>query len=96
MIMNGEEKKMVIRLEERITNIQDDIKEIKIMVGSIQGCINSNEMAISKLDNSLANHIKDHRLIASLSKDQWTKIVSICAVISAVVGIVSYIVTMVV
>jgi len=48
-------------MDERINAICSDIREIKSMISAYNKCINTNEMAIMRLDTTLADHLKSHK-----------------------------------
>ena len=71
---------MLVRLEERIIAIQNNIKDIKTTVGGIQGCINGNESAILETRTILNSHLDQ-------GKHSWKITAVIVSIISLVVSI---------
>ena len=59
--MNGKESVQIARIDERCVRMHDDIKELKKCFENSQHCVNINELAISKLDTTLTNHLKAHK-----------------------------------
>ena len=85
--MNDKDRVILGRLIEKSKNMHDDIKDIKNSVNKITGCVNSNELCITKLDTTMKNHFRSHR--AGRSWIQWIPIMVTAwiAVIALILGL---------
>jgi len=61
--MNKKENGLIIRLDERVKRMHDDIHSILNKMDSIQGCINSNELAITTLKQQFTDHLTAHKAL---------------------------------
>ena len=59
--MNNEEKSLIIRLDERVKNMHDDIKEIIDTTKGVKGCVNNNTKSMVRIDTTLKNHLSGHK-----------------------------------
>lgn len=54
-------KVTIARLEERMINVQETLKELKNMVSNIRGCVESNEKEVNELKGKFSSHLDEHR-----------------------------------
>lgn len=81
--MNNNDRRLIVRLDERVKSVQTDISEIKESVKSIHGCISDNEVSIVKVDTRLDDHLKNHVFSIQISKKNWAIISGFAALVSA-------------
>ena len=93
--MNSNDKKLIIRLDERVKSIQQDIGELKGMIGKVSNCINTNELSITKLDTKFSDHIKSHDEINQISRKNWAIVATIAGAVSAGVAMISLLISVV-
>jgi chromosome segregation ATPase len=60
MNKNGN-KVSVARLEERIINMQETLKELKEMVSNIKGCVDTNEKEVNEIKGKFSSHLDEHK-----------------------------------
>jgi hypothetical protein len=51
----------VARLEERIINMQETLKELKGMVANIKGCVDANEKEVGEIKGRFSSHLDEHK-----------------------------------
>lgn len=60
--MNRDDRVMLGRLEEKMTNIHEDVRDIQKKISRVKGCVNENVTKIATLKTSFKNHITGHNI----------------------------------
>lgn len=58
--MNNGDREFLGRLDERMKNMHEDVKDIQKKMSHVKGCVNENVTKIATLKTNLENHVKSH------------------------------------
>ena len=58
--MNGKDREMIARLDQKVKDIKDDVSEIKDICSNLKDCTGKLGLQSAKLETIMTNHLRHH------------------------------------